>query len=53
VTWDQNSPDVLHGYLKDGTTIFGEITLEGLTYADRLLVPVGTTDMNTGDILVP
>jgi len=52
VAWDANSPDVLHGYLMDGTTVFGEITLEGLTYADASLVPIGTTDPNTGDLII-
>jgi Ca2+-binding RTX toxin-like protein len=51
INWDPNSPNVLHGYLVDNGTVFGEITLEGLTYADAALVPIGTMDPNTGDLI--
>jgi Ca2+-binding RTX toxin-like protein len=48
VQWDANSPDVLRGHLIDNGVIFGEITLEGLTYADAPFVPVYNVDMSTG-----
>lgn len=47
IRWDPNST-VLHGYLIDGTTTFGEITLEGLTYADRGSVEIHNIDPMTG-----
>jgi Ca2+-binding RTX toxin-like protein len=43
VQWDPNS-SVLHGYLMNGTTVLGEITLEGLTYADAASVIVHHID---------
>jgi Ca2+-binding RTX toxin-like protein len=52
ISWDPNSPAVLHGYLIDGSTVFGEITLEGLTYADASLVTMGTST-DTGDLIIP
>jgi Ca2+-binding RTX toxin-like protein len=43
ITWDANS-SVLHGYLVDNGLVFGEVTLEGLTYADRTSVIVHSID---------
>jgi Ca2+-binding RTX toxin-like protein len=51
IVWDSGSPAVLHGYLNDGSTTFGEITFEGLTYADASQVTIGTMDPNTGDLI--
>ena len=43
VSWDANST-VLHGYLVDNGVIFGEITLEGLTYADASSIVIHHID---------
>ena len=50
VQWDPNS-SVLHGYLADpayNNVVFGEVTFEGLTYADRGAVEFHNIDPNTG-----
>jgi Ca2+-binding RTX toxin-like protein len=49
VQWIESSSGPLRGYLLDGSTIFGEITIDNLTYADRGLVPVYAVDSATGD----
>jgi Ca2+-binding RTX toxin-like protein len=43
IQWDANST-VLHGYLVNGTVTLGEITLEGLSYADAASVIVHHID---------
>ena len=48
IAWDENSPGVLHGFLMDGATVFGEVTLEGLTYADHASVEWHHVDPATG-----
>lgn len=45
IQWDPNSA-VLHGFLIDNGTVFGEVTLQGLTYADAALVQVVNLDGN-------
>jgi Ca2+-binding RTX toxin-like protein len=50
IQWDANS-SVLHGYLVDpayNNAVFGEVTFEGLTYADHGSVEVHNIDPNTG-----
>lgn len=49
IQWIESSSGSLTGYLLDGATVFGEITLENLTYAERDLVPVYTVDSDTGE----
>lgn len=49
VQWIESSSGPLRGYLLDGSTIFGEVTLENVTYAERGLVPVYAVDSTTGD----
>ena len=48
ITWDSSSSGVLHGYLNDQGTTFGEITIANLTYADRVSVQVHHVDPSTG-----
>jgi Ca2+-binding RTX toxin-like protein len=43
IQWDPNSA-VLHGYLVDGSTVFGEVTLQNLTYADAASVQIVALD---------
>ncbi|HET9427386.1 MAG TPA: hypothetical protein VFO69_03415 [Allosphingosinicella sp.] len=50
LTWDASSTDVLRGHFYDPAygEVFGEIILEGLTYADSALVPILSYDPMTG-----
>lgn len=48
LVWDTGSPDILHGYLYDAGTLFGEVTLNGLTLADAQYVGVYNVDPSTG-----
>lgn len=49
LVWDTGDPgDVLHGRLYDGDTLFGEVTLNGLTLADAPNVGVYSVDPSTG-----
>jgi Ca2+-binding RTX toxin-like protein len=49
LVWDTGNPgDVLHGRLYDGGTLFGEVTLNGLTLADAPNVGVFNIDPSTG-----
>jgi Ca2+-binding RTX toxin-like protein len=43
IQWDPNS-NVLHGFLIDNGTVFGEVTLQGLSYADAGLVTIVNLD---------
>lgn len=45
IQWDPNSV-VLHGYLYDNGVRFGEITLEGLSFADASSVVIHHVDLN-------
>ena len=53
LTWDDQSAGVLHGYLRDGGVVFGEITLSNLTYADAASVLVYNIDLTTGNPIIP
>lgn len=47
--WDAGDPGApLHGYLYDQGTLFGEVTLDGLTLADAPSVEVYNVDPSTG-----
>lgn len=49
IQWDEGDPtDPLHGYLYDNGTLFGEVTLTGLTLADADDVEVFNIDPSTG-----
>lgn len=47
IDWDESSPDVLKGYLRDGGEVFGEIILLGLTLADAGSVSIQNVDFTT------
>lgn len=52
IQWIESATGPLRGYLLDGSTIFGEITIDNLSYADRGLVPVYAVDSATGDPVI-
>lgn len=49
IQWQETSSGALTGYLLDGDTVFGEIAIANLTYADRDHVPIYQVDSGTGD----
>jgi Ca2+-binding RTX toxin-like protein len=50
LVWDQNSPNVLHGFLTNAATgvIWGEVTFENMTLLQSSLVEIHHIDSTTG-----